>query len=60
MQPFGLPLSCIAFSIATLMAWRGMRKKSLSKSGAIAAWCVGFLSVGSGLRGFVLLVFYQV
>ena len=60
LKPFGLLASTLAFSIATLIALRGARKKSLSKSGAIAAWLVGFLSVGSGVRGFVLLFFYQI
>lgn len=60
LQPFGLVASTLALSIATLIALRGAKKKSLSKSGAIAAWLVGFLSVGSGLRGFVLLFFYQI
>jgi uncharacterized protein (TIGR00297 family) len=60
LKPFGLLASSLAFTIATLIALRGARKKSLSKTGAIAAWLVGFLSVGSGMRGFVLLFFYQI
>lgn len=59
-QPFGTTAVTLAASISTLAVVRGLRKKTLSKNGAAAAWCVGFGSVGSGLRGFVLLMFYQV
>ncbi|CAM9617319.1 unnamed protein product [Chrysoparadoxa australica] len=50
----------VAFIVATLMATRGLKKKSLSASGAVAAWCVGFLTLGCSTRmGLVLIVFYQ-
>jgi uncharacterized protein (TIGR00297 family) len=60
MKPFGLTATALAATIPTLAVVRSLKKKTLSKSGAISAWCVGFLIVGSGLRGFVLLMFYQV
>jgi uncharacterized protein (TIGR00297 family) len=60
MRPFDRTLTCLAVVTATFAASRGVRKKSLSKSGAMAAWIVGVLSVGSGLRGYVLLFFYQI
>jgi uncharacterized protein (TIGR00297 family) len=60
MKPFGLPATCLAASVATLAVIRSLKKKTLSHAGAVAAWIVGFLMVGSGLRGFVLLLFYQI
>lgn len=60
MKPFGLAATCLAASVATLAVVRGLKKKTLSHSGAGTAWIVGFLMVGSGLRGFVLLMFYQI
>ena len=60
MKPFGLPATCLAASVATLAVVRSLKKQTLSRSGAVAAWIVGFLMVGSGLRGFVLLLFYQI
>jgi uncharacterized protein (TIGR00297 family) len=60
MKPFGVTATCLGASIATLAVMRGLKKKTLSRSGAVSAWCVGFLMVGSGLRGFVLLMFYQI
>lgn len=50
----------IAFAIATLMAYRGYKRKSLTTNGAVAAWIVGFLSITLGMRGFLLLLFYIV
>jgi uncharacterized protein (TIGR00297 family) len=61
MKPFLDPtLISLALLTATLAVVRGVRKKSLSPSGATVAWVVGVVSVGSGLRGFVLLFFYQI
>jgi len=34
--------------LSTLLSWRGVKRKSLSSSGAIAAWLVGFLSISCG------------
>ncbi|KAL7555237.1 hypothetical protein ACHAWF_019038 [Thalassiosira exigua] len=45
-------------AIATLMAFRGWKRRSLTSSGAAAAWVVGFLSISCGPRGFLLLLFY--
>lgn len=51
-----LPLALI---IATALASRGRRKKSLSQSGAAAAFLVGFLSFLCSVRfGLTLLAFY--
>lgn len=50
----------LAFAIATLMAYRGYKRKSLTTNGAVAAWIVGFLSIILGMRGFLLLLFYIV
>ena len=61
MLPFGLASSTLGFLIATALAARGVRRRSLSKSGAAAAWIVGFLSVAAGpSRGVLLLLFYIV
>ena len=60
MLPFGLASSTLGFLVATALAVRGVRRRSLSLSGAAAAWIVGFLSVAAGLRGFILLLFYIV
>ena len=60
MEPFGWKATLLALTIASLLAWRSQRKKSLTKSGSITAFLVGFLCVWTGLRGFNLLVFYQV
>lgn len=60
MIPFSPPAILLGVFVATSLARRGVKRKSLSQSGAIAAWFVGFLSVSTGLRGFVLLFFYQI
>lgn len=58
MKPFGPITIPLGVTIATLLSLKGHKKKSLSKDGAIAAWIVGFLSVASGPRGLLLLIFY--
>ena len=60
MEPFGVKAIVIATLVAVLLSFRAIRKKSLTKSGAAAAFLVGFLSVVVGARGFNLLVFYQI
>ena len=50
----------LATGVATLLSWRANRKKSLTVSGSAAAFCVGFLSIWTGVRGFNLLIFYQI
>jgi uncharacterized protein (TIGR00297 family) len=60
MKPFGIIATSLGTTISTLAVARGLKKRTLSKSGAASAWCVGVLLVGSGLRGFVLLMFYQI
>ena len=60
MKPFDASTMLRAFAIAALMAGRGLKKKSLTLSGALAAFIVGFLSISCGPRGFLLLLFYLV
>jgi uncharacterized protein (TIGR00297 family) len=59
MDPFGIVTAPLAMSIALALAIRAQRKKTLTPSGASAGCVVGFLIVGSGLRGMVLFFFYQ-
>ena len=49
-----------ALAVASLMAYRGLKRKSLTRSGAVAAFLVGFLSLSCGPRGSLLLLFYLV
>ena len=52
--------ACIALFIAVMLALRGKKKKSLSTSGAAAAFFVGFLSFLASYRfGVCLILFYQ-
>jgi uncharacterized protein (TIGR00297 family) len=60
MEPFGFKATVLATLVAVLLSYRAIRKKSLTKSGAVTAFVVGFLSVVVGARGFNLLVFYQI
>lgn len=60
MIPFSPQATLLAVVVATQLALRAVKRKSLTQSGAIAAWFVGYLSVATGLRGFVLLFFYQI
>ncbi|OQS03816.1 hypothetical protein THRCLA_03892 [Thraustotheca clavata] len=49
----------VGLLVGFLAAYRGLRKKSLDKSGAIAAFVVGATSMGCGYRfGILLLGFY--
>jgi len=58
MEPFSLKANAIGVAVAILLSTRGLKKKSLTKPGAATAFCVGFLLLCTGLRGFNLLVFY--
>ena len=60
MKPFDTKSTALGIVIASLMAIRGWKRKSLTPSGAIAAWIVGFCSISCGMRGFLLLLFYIV
>jgi uncharacterized protein (TIGR00297 family) len=60
MEPFSLKATLLATAIAVLLAARAIKRKSLTNAGAMAAFGVGFGSVITGLRGFNLLVFYQI
>lgn len=55
-------LPIVPFILATSLSAHGLRKKSLSPSGAIAAFVVGFLMMHTRLRvfGVSLIVFYLV
>ena len=55
-----LSQALMACVIASLMAFRGYKRKSLTTNGAVAAWIVGFFSIVFGMRGFLLLLFYIV
>ena len=50
----------LAASVASLLSLHGLRKKSLSPSGAATAFVVGFLTFAGALRvfGIALIVFY--
>lgn len=58
MKPFGPKSIAIALFVASLLTIQGRRKKSLSNSGSITAFIVGFLSIVCGNRGFLILIFY--
>jgi uncharacterized membrane protein len=49
-----------ALAISSLMAYRGLKRKSLTRNGAFTAFLVGFLSLSCGPRGSLLLLFYLV
>lgn len=58
MKPFDLTSLFLGVSLATALSARSIKRKSLSPSGATAAWFVGFLSIACGLRGLNLIIFY--
>ena len=48
-----------SFIVASLISYRGLKKKRLSISGALSAWFVGFITGLSGFRFFsCLIIFY--
>ena len=55
-----IPVPSTAFSLASLLAGHGLRKRSLSPSGAAAAFAVGYtmMSVRLYAFGVALIVFY--
>ncbi len=58
-SPF-LGNALVGLLFATALSYRGLRKQSLSRSGAVAAWVVGFLTMAASLRfGIVMILFYQ-
>lgn len=59
MQPFSLSAFGTALTAASLLAIKAMRSRSLSRSGAVAGFAVGFALVSTGWRGMVLFCFYQ-
>eukprot|EP00002_Diphylleia_rotans_P013668 TRINITY_DN2665_c0_g1_i1.p1 TRINITY_DN2665_c0_g1~~TRINITY_DN2665_c0_g1_i1.p1 ORF type:complete len:289 (+),score=46.18 TRINITY_DN2665_c0_g1_i1:95-961(+) len=46
--------------VSLLISLYSLRKKSLSNSGAAAAWIVGFFTTAAGLRFFMVLIFFFV
>lgn len=61
MEPFSLRAWIFAVIICTLMALRAVRKKSLSRGGAITGWICGVLILCStGFRGLLFFYFYQI
>jgi uncharacterized membrane protein len=48
MKPFCNTLNLLGIVIATLLAFKGMKRKSLSKMGAMAAFIVGYFSIACG------------
>lgn len=48
MKPFCATLNLLGITIATLLAVKGMKRKSLSKMGAMAAFIVGYFSIACG------------
>lgn len=60
MQPFSVTATLVATLMASMLALRAHRKKSLTPAGSVAAFAVGFLLIVTGWRGFNLLVFYFV
>jgi uncharacterized protein (TIGR00297 family) len=59
MDPFGPRAVAVALSVASLLAVRARRRQTLTASGAAAGFVVGFCLVATGLRGMVLVFFYQ-
>jgi uncharacterized membrane protein len=60
MKPFGLKAVLWGLGLASALAVRGVKRKSLTKQGAVAAFLVGLCSISSGWRsGLLLVLFYQ-
>eukprot|EP00041_Stephanoeca_diplocostata_P035276 m.1237350 g.1237350 ORF g.1237350 m.1237350 type:complete len:304 (+) comp24668_c0_seq30:155-1066(+) len=58
-SPLDVRRAGIAAIVATALAYRGLKKQSLSRSGAAAAMAVGFLSCAGSYRwGCALIAFY--
>ncbi|GAX10559.1 hypothetical protein FisN_2Lu589 [Fistulifera solaris] len=58
-EPFGFTAVSIGLAVAVLLSWRSRRKRTLSKSGAVAGFTVGLALVSTGMRGLILFYFYQ-
>lgn len=60
MDPFRPKALVLATALATFLAVRAIKKKSLTKLGAMVGFVVGFSIVATGLRGVTLFAFYQI
>jgi uncharacterized protein (TIGR00297 family) len=60
MEPFGTKSMLLATATCSAMAYRAVRNRSLTVSGAVAGLATGWILVCTGLRGYVLFFFYQV
>lgn len=58
--PFAPTTLVTALIAASFLAYRARRKRSLSLSGTLAGFVVGFLLVATGMRGLILFYFYQI
>jgi len=59
MDPFDVKITSLGAVVALALARRAQKKKNLTVSGAVAGCGVGWILVATGLRGFLLLIFYQ-
>lgn len=59
MEPFSVNSMSLGALVALALGVRALKKKTLTVSGTVAGCSVGFLLVSTGLRGLVLLYFYQ-
>ncbi|KAL7562495.1 hypothetical protein ACA910_008205 [Epithemia clementina (nom. ined.)] len=59
MDPFGPKALAVATVASGVLAYRAVKKKTLTWAGAVTGLIVGFLLVGTGLRGLTLFFFYQ-
>ena len=58
-EPFGITAVSTGLIVASLLAWRSRRKRTLSRMGASAGFVVGLAIVSTGMRGLILFYFYQ-
>ena len=60
MDPFAPKTLALATTAATALAYRAVKRRSLTRTGAVVGWLVGFALVATGLRGLLLFYFYQI
>lgn len=59
MDPFSFQTVSLGLLTGTVLAARAIHKQSLTLAGSLAGFCVGSILICTGLRGFNLVVFYQ-